>query len=66
MLSENRSPVAQCGRIEYGAMLRHKDPVMCGVGAMAAWLFYREEYGNEPPPDMRTHQAWCGLEPSSL
>lgn len=39
---------------------------MCGVGAMAAWLFYREEYGNEPPPDMRTHQAWCGLEPSSL
>jgi hypothetical protein len=42
----------------YHAALRHRDPVLCPVGALAHWLVLRWEICGETPPDFRRRSSW--------
>jgi hypothetical protein len=42
----------------YHAALRHRDPVLCPVGALAQWLVFRWELHGETPPDFRNRSSW--------
>lgn len=48
----------QCGRIEYGVMIRHKDSRQCAVGAICTYLLYREGFENEEPPRIESRDDW--------
>ena len=42
----------------YHAALRHRDPVLCPVGALAHWLVLRWEICGETLPDFRRWSSW--------
>jgi hypothetical protein len=54
-------PLAMGGNLrmqQYRAALRHRDPVLCPVGALAHWLVLRWEICGETPPDFRRRSSW--------
>jgi hypothetical protein len=54
-------PLALGGNLRmqhYHAALRHRDPVLCPVGALAHWLVLRWEICGETPPDFRRRSSW--------
>jgi len=54
-------PLALGGNLRmqhYHAALRHRDPVLCPVGALAHWLVFRWEITGETPPDFRRRESW--------
>jgi hypothetical protein len=54
-------PLALGGNLRmqhYHAALRHRDPVLCPVGALAHWLVFRWEICGETPPDFRRRESW--------
>jgi hypothetical protein len=48
----------RCGHRSSRAALRHRDPVLCPVGALARWLVLRWEICGETPPDFRRRSSW--------
>ena len=48
----------QHGRIEYGAVLRHRDYRSCAIGALATYLFWRWHLSGETFPCFRTSEDW--------
>jgi len=38
------------GRLEYGAVMRHRNPLLCTMGYTAFYLFYRWNIAGENPP----------------
>ena len=46
------------GSVEWATMVRHKDPMCCGVGSVALYLFYRWQVEGSPKPDFSTRRAW--------
>jgi hypothetical protein len=48
----NKGKANQTGRIEYGAALRRKGYLLCPVGAVAFYLFWRWQMEKEPFSDM--------------
>jgi len=48
-------------RPERGVAARHKDPEVCAVGALAAYLFSRFHCQGEAPPDFSSREAWYRL-----
>jgi hypothetical protein len=57
----NQGKTNQHGRLEYGACLRHRDPLACLVGALAFWLFYRWHVEKEPFPSFSRREDWYDL-----
>jgi hypothetical protein len=51
----------QHGRLEYGAVLRHRNYQSCPVGALAAYLFWRWHLSGEPFPCFRASQDWYAI-----
>ena len=54
-------PLALGGNLRmqhYHAALRHRDPILCPVGALAHWLVLRWEICGETPPDFRRRESW--------
>jgi hypothetical protein len=49
------------GRLEYMGVMRHRDPLLCTMGQMAFYLFYRWNIAQEPPPQFKQRQQWYGL-----
>jgi hypothetical protein len=47
-----------CSVLLSDAALRHRDPVLCPVGALAHWLVPRWEICGETPPDFRRRSSW--------
>jgi hypothetical protein len=47
----------------YGRIMRHIDPVLCGIGGMGFYLYFRFSNSNEmsPPPDFTTNKAWFDI-----
>ena len=48
------------GRAEYMGAMRHKDPRLCTMGALAQYFFWRWELSGEEPPDFQSRQSWYG------
>jgi Centromere DNA-binding protein complex CBF3 subunit, domain 2 len=46
---------------DYNAAMRHKDVLLCTMGALAQYLFWRWHIVGEEPPDFSSHQAWYEL-----
>jgi hypothetical protein len=44
------------GKIRYGAVMRHRNPLLCTMGHTACYLFYRWNIAGEPPPYFRRRQ----------
>lgn len=51
----------QFGRLEYGAVVRHRDPLLCTLSHTAFYLFYRWAVMKEPVPCFQQRQQWYGL-----
>jgi hypothetical protein len=51
----------QFGRIEYMAVMRHRDPLLCTMGQTALYLFYRWNTIHESPPQFSQRQDWYNL-----
>ena len=49
------------GRIEYGACIRNRNPLICPHGALALWLYYRFHVGGESFPDIRENKNWFNI-----
>lgn len=46
------------GRIEYGSVARHRNPLLCTMGHVAFYLFFRWNIVREPPPEFQQRQQW--------
>lgn len=46
--------------IVYHGFLRHKDVLLCPVGALAQWLSYRWDSYGEPTPSFTDRASWYG------
>jgi hypothetical protein len=59
------------GKMEYMGALRHKDPLLCTIGATAQYFFWRWHCSGESPPSFRRRQDWyrlkllCGEKPDA-
>jgi len=51
----------QMGRIEYAAVKRHRNPLICTMAHTAFYLFYRWNVAGEPPPCFRRRELWYVL-----
>jgi len=51
----------QLGRLEYGAVMRHRNPLLCTMAHMAFYLFYRWNVAGEPSPTFRQRQRWYNI-----
>lgn len=55
----NEGKTNQHGRMEYGAALRHRDPLSCVVGSAALYFFFRWQVEKiEPFPDFSRSEKW--------
>lgn len=57
VLSDN-GKATQSDRIRYMGVMRHKDPLLCTMGQVGFYLFYRWQILKEPPPGFRNRQCW--------
>ncbi|OJD18721.1 hypothetical protein AJ78_01258 [Emergomyces pasteurianus Ep9510] len=59
----------QLGRLEYAAVIRHKNPLLCTISHLAFYLFYRWNIVQESPPNFQRRSLWydihilCGQNP---
>jgi hypothetical protein len=51
----------QHGRLETMGALRHKDPPVCVLGALAFYLLYRWDLTDELFPDFTSRPLWYGI-----
>jgi hypothetical protein len=51
----------QMGKKQFMGAMRHRDPRLCAMGAVAQLLCWRWEMSGEPPPDFSSKQAWYRL-----
>jgi hypothetical protein len=57
----NNGKTNQFGRMEYGAVTRHKDLFLCTLSHTAFYLFYRWHCVREAPPRFQQRQQWYDL-----
>lgn len=46
------------GRAQYMGAMRHKDPLLCTMRALAQYLFWRWHISGEQPPVFKSRQSW--------
>ena len=46
--------LSQNGHVTWNGMIRHKDPLICGVGSCAMWLYFYFHVVNFQMPDFST------------
>jgi len=51
----------QMGRLEYGAVMRHRNPLLCTMAQTAFYLFHRWNIAGEPLPCFRRRELWYEL-----
>ena len=51
----------QYGRIEYGSALRNTDALVCPVGALSLYFFWRWHVDGEPFPDFTLRKNWYNI-----
>ncbi|KAN0066630.1 Transcriptional activator of glycolytic enzymes domain containing protein [Elaphomyces granulatus] len=62
ILTMGHGKMNQYGKMEYAGALRNKDPVICPLGALAIYLFWRWEFSGEPFPNFSHRAAEQGEE----
>jgi hypothetical protein len=48
------------GQAQYMGAMRHKDPRLCTMSALAQYFFWRWEISGEEPLDFQSQQSWYG------
>jgi hypothetical protein len=61
MVTMNQSKTNQHGNMEYGATMRHRDPLCCLIGQLAFWLFYSWQIKDEAFPNFKSSDDWYNL-----
>jgi hypothetical protein len=51
----------QQGRLEYAAVIRHRNPLLCAMAHTAFYLFYWWNIAGESPPTFRRREQWYRL-----
>jgi hypothetical protein len=49
------------GRLEYGAVIRHRNPLLCTIAHTAFYLFCRWNITGEPTPSFYQRELWYSL-----
>src|SRR5205814_1258175 len=58
IMQVDRTKTNQSGKKEFKGALRHKDPLLCTMGALAQYLFWCFELAGEPPLDFQMRKSW--------
>jgi hypothetical protein len=61
VVTMNQSKTNQHGNMEYGATMRHRDPLCYLISRLAFWLFYRRQIEDEPFPSFKSSDDWYDL-----
>lgn len=61
VLQSSKSKTNQAGNRFYMGAMRHRNPVLCTMGALAQYLFWRWHMSGEPAPNFRRRQDWYRL-----
>jgi hypothetical protein len=48
------------GSAEYIGAMRHKNPLLCSIGALAQYFYWRWHISSEEPPIFKNRQSWYG------
>ena len=49
----------QNGRKEFAWIMRHQDPLQCGIGSVLRWLLWRYEFCEDKKyPDFSSRKSW--------
>ena len=54
----NNGKMNPYSRLEYGGVVRHKNPLLCTLSHTAFYLFYRSNCVREEPPRFQQRQQW--------
>jgi Centromere DNA-binding protein complex CBF3 subunit, domain 2 len=71
ILKTSNGKTNKYGKMQYMGALRHKDPLLCTMGAIAQYFFWRWHRSGESPPSFRRRRAWytlkllCGEKPDA-
>jgi hypothetical protein len=58
MLCISNGKTNKFGKKQYGGVLRHRDPLLCTISALAMYFFYRWHTSKEPTPTFRERKDW--------
>ena len=61
VVQSSKSKTNQTGAKYYMGALRHKDPMLCTMGALAQYLVWRWHMSGEPGPSFRSRADWYRL-----
>jgi hypothetical protein len=61
VVQSSKSKTNQTGAKYYMGAMRHKDPMLCSMGALAQYLVWRWHFSGEPAPDFRSRSSWYRL-----
>ena len=58
VLQTTTGKMNKTGRAQYMGAMRHKDPLLCSMGALAQYLYWRWHIGGEQLPIFKSRQNW--------
>jgi hypothetical protein len=61
VVQSSKSKTNQTGAKYSMGAIRHKDPMLCSMGALAQYLVWRWHMSGEPPPSFRSRSHWYRL-----
>lgn len=61
VFQRSKSKTNQTGSKYYMGAMRHKDPMLCTMGALAQYLVWRWHMSGEPAPTFRNRPDWYRL-----
>ena len=61
VIVQDQGKTNKFGKITYSAFFRHKNPLLCPVGAFGFWLLSRFHLANEDFPDFMRNKNWYDI-----
>jgi hypothetical protein len=61
VMTMDNGKMNQQGLLEYGPVMRQRNPLLCTMAHTAFYLFYRWNIAGEARPCFRRRQQWYGL-----
>jgi Centromere DNA-binding protein complex CBF3 subunit, domain 2 len=58
ILQSRRGKTNPNGEKFFTGAMRHRDPLLCTMGALAQYFFWRWHYKGEAPPQFRNYEDW--------
>jgi hypothetical protein len=61
VIQSSKSKTNKTGAKYYMGAIRHKNPMLCSMGALAQYIVCRWHMSSEPGPSFRSQSSWYRL-----